>query len=98
MSPCSLRMPTVVAPNLDALAPQLSRNGLEEIWSPYYRLAYRLRSIGPIELCSFMYFRASKAVQLFLIGLHHSLEAHTFSNGGFLAKSRFSQLPKAPNV
>src|SRR6218665_2579758 len=35
MSPFSLRMPMVVAPNVEALATQLSRNGLEEIWSPY---------------------------------------------------------------
>ena len=35
MSPCSLRMPMVIAPNLGALATQLSLNGLEEIWSPY---------------------------------------------------------------
>ena len=32
----SLRMHTVVAHNLEALASQLSRNGLEEIWSPYF--------------------------------------------------------------
>jgi len=28
-------LPMVVAPNLETLATQLSRNGLEEIWSPY---------------------------------------------------------------
>jgi len=33
LSPSGL--PMVVAPNLEALATQLSRNGLEEIWSPY---------------------------------------------------------------
>src|SRR6218665_2273358 len=35
ITPCSLRIPNVVASNLEALAMQLSRNGLEEIWSPF---------------------------------------------------------------
>jgi len=40
MSPCSLRMPMVVASDIEALATQLSRNGLEEIWSPYTQVHY----------------------------------------------------------
>src|SRR6218665_382701 len=33
--PLFLRISMVVSPNLEALAKQLSRNGLEKIWSPY---------------------------------------------------------------